>query len=170
MEPHKEIIAKNMATNPPKQPEWQVVRRKRRYSDHWRLGARFSLEVYLPRAKIYIPFQTHPTYAQALASSAKPSQSCRPTTPAHIPPSLSTLPNQLHRPPHRQPPHVPRPITTPRIALRPSVSHLLQSLSSGKVGALSVAARGIQLPFAATWQNVAGAGRAATQETPVGRK
>ncbi|KAF3328186.1 hypothetical protein FCM35_KLT06792 [Carex littledalei] len=68
MEPHRIPLERNLAANPTRQLEWQLVRRKRRYPDHWRAGGMLSSEATLPRTKIYVPYQDHPTYAQVVAN------------------------------------------------------------------------------------------------------
>lgn len=105
---------KNLAACPPKEPDWQVVRRKRRYPDHWRPGGRFVQEVYLPRAKTYVPYQTRPTYAQAVANQSNPKpQPLMATAQTPTTSPTTSPPNSPRSPTYYLSPHSPTPLRFP---------------------------------------------------------
>lgn len=109
------LIDRNKKAFPPKQPDWQVVRKKRRYPDHWRPGsAVHNPAVLIPRSKIYVPFQTRPTYAQVVANRGSHTHPFKPTpssTPATSPTNSS--PTSPRSPTYYLSPHSPTPLRFP---------------------------------------------------------
>ncbi|KAF3340747.1 Gag polyprotein [Carex littledalei] len=78
---------------------WQVVRRRRRFPDHWRTPADIKIDAVKP----YIPYFTHKTYAQAVSGSSlnsSVSSGSNRTSPA---------PTNTVSPPSSRPPTPPTP-------------------------------------------------------------
>ncbi|KAF3327769.1 hypothetical protein FCM35_KLT06375 [Carex littledalei] len=105
-------IDTNTTVSPPNQQEWQVVRRKRRYPDHWRPGGLALLQAdQLPRTQPYVPFQTKPTYAQILANPSPAVHPTSSTTHSTTPPT--SPPTSPHSPTYYLSPHSPTPLRFP---------------------------------------------------------
>ncbi|KAF3327760.1 hypothetical protein FCM35_KLT06366 [Carex littledalei] len=105
-------IDTNTTVSPPNQQEWQVVRRKRRYPDHWRPGGLALLQAdQLPRTQPYVPFQTRPTYAQILANPSPAVHPTSSTTHSTTPPT--SPPTSPHSPTYYLSPHSPTPLRFP---------------------------------------------------------